>query len=94
LVDDIGKLTNNLTYDLVKIDVEGYEYSLLKAIHPFKTKLLFLEVSSLGRYKNFSHSRLFNLIEKKFGKFDIVHLSGGDSHSNNFDVMLRFIEAN
>lgn len=91
MVNDIAELTGRDKYDLVKIDVEGYEYQLLEAIKPFKTKLMFLEVS-IGRYKDFCHSKLFNLIEKKFGKFDIVHLSSGNSSSNNFDVMLKFID--
>lgn len=92
MVNDISKLTGRSKYDLVKIDVEGYEYQLLEAIKPFKAKLMFIEVS-LGRYKDFNHSKLFKLIEKKFGKFDIVHLSGGNSTSNNFDVMLKFVDA-
>ena len=90
MVNDIAELTGRSKYDLVKIDVEGYEYQLLEAIKPFAAKLMFIEVS-LGRYKDFNHSKLFKLIEKKFGKFDIVHLSGGDSTSNNFDVMLKFV---
>ena len=91
LINDISKLTGCAKYDLTKIDVEGYEYSLLESIKPFKTKLLFLEVSGQGRYKNFAHSSLFNLIEKKFGKYDIIHLSGSHAKADNFDAMLKFV---
>ena len=91
LINDTVEVTGHANYDLVKIDVEGYEYNLLEVIKPLQTKLMFLEVSGRGRYKNFPHSGLFSLIEKKFGKFDIVHLSGGGVNSNNFDVMLRFV---
>lgn len=89
LVNNISTLTGQKEYDLIKIDVEGYEYSLLEAIKPLRTKYLFMEVS-LNRYKNFSHSQLFGLIEDKFGKFDIVHLSAADAGTNNFDILLKF----
>ena len=91
VTDDIPGLTGLKDYDLIKIDVEGYEYTLLEEIKPIVTKLMVLEVSGLGRYKNFTHSRLFSLIESKFGKFDIVHLSHSDARSVNFDIMLRFV---
>lgn len=90
MVNDIKALTGCEEYDLTKIDVEGYEYSLLEAIRPFKTKYLFLE-ASLNRYKNFQHSQLFSMIENKFGKFDILHLSGANSRTNNFDVLFKFL---
>ncbi|MDP4038665.1 MAG: FkbM family methyltransferase [bacterium] len=90
LVNEVAKVTGNLKYDLVKIDVEGYEYSLLESIKPFATKLMFLEVSGLGRSKNFTHSDLFSLIESKFGKFDILHISDTHAKSNNFDILIRF----
>lgn len=91
LLDDIISLTGCGKYDLTKIDVEGYEYNLLKAIKPFKTKLMFLEVSGLGRYKNYPHSKLLSLIEKKFGEFEIRHISGANHKSNNFDILLQFV---
>lgn len=37
LVDNIVKVTGRLNYDLVKIDVEGYEYNLLEVIKPLQT---------------------------------------------------------
>lgn len=90
VADDVSEATGRKKYDLVKIDVEGYEYRLLEAIKPFTTQFMFIEVS-LDRYKDFCHSKLFRLIEEKFGKFDIVHLSHGNLSSNNFDIMLRFV---
>lgn len=91
LINDVVSLTDCRQYDLTKIDVEGYEYNSLEAIKPFKTKLMFIEISGLGRYKNYHHSKLLSLIEKKFGEFDIRHISAADRKSNNFDILLHFV---
>lgn len=91
LTDDVQAITGRGEYDLIKIDVEGYEYDLIEALRPIKTKLMFIEVSSLGRYKNFYHSELLALIEKRFGKFDILHSSGSEAMASNFDLLLQFV---
>ncbi len=91
LVNDVVKITGRDSYDLVKIDVEGYEYSLLKNLKPFRTKLLFLEITGQERFKNYTHSELFSLIEKRFGKFDVLFQSAIDAKSIKYDILIRFV---
>ena len=93
LVNDVEKLTKTKSFDLVKIDVEGYEFQLLKEIKPFKTRYMFIEVSGLSRHKDYSHSEFYRLIEEKFGSFDIVHQTITYKTLNNFDVLLKFTDA-
>lgn len=91
LVNDVAKVTGCNDYDLVKIDVEGYEYRLLKCLKPFRAKLLFLEISGQERFKEYTHSELFSIIEKRFGKFDVLYQSALDSKSIKYDVLFRFV---
>lgn len=90
LTDDIARHTKTKLYDLVKIDVEGYEHDLLKTMKPLKTKYLFIEVSGMGRHKEFDHSSLFGTIGEKFGAFNILNSSEANRHTDNFDMLLRF----
>ena len=90
VVNDIKKTTGSSAYDLVKIDVEGYEYELIKNLKPLRTKYLFLEVSSTKREKPYDHSELFSLVEKKFGAYNILHLSSLDKSKVIFDILFEF----
>jgi hypothetical protein len=60
---------------------------LLKNIRP---SFLFVELSGLGRTKNYSHSELFSLLQKQWGNFDILYDSGADSVSDTIDVLVGF----
>lgn len=91
VVDDISAQTGSSKYDLIKIDVEGYEYDLLKSIKPVQTDYLFIEVSCRGRHKDFDHSSLFELIAKRFGKFDILFSTPVTTGIDNFEVLVSFI---
>jgi len=90
LVKDVKKITHSASYDLVKVDVEGFEYDVIKELSNVKTKLLFIEISGTSRYKNFDHSELFNLIENKFGKYDVVYITKFESSYNNFEILFSF----
>jgi len=90
LTNDVRSVTKRKKYDLIKIDVEGYEYDLLRAIKDLKTKYLFLEVSGLGRTKNYSHSRILQEVKNKFGEYDIINLTAANRESNHFDLLLEF----
>lgn len=57
-------------YDLIKIDVEGYELSVIKNIVGIKTKALYIEFSN-NREPRYSLLDLFDSIRAKFGKFKI-----------------------
>lgn len=87
-VSDIKAVTGRGDFDLIKIDVEGYECDVLKYIKNVKARYLFIEVSG-ARFKDFSHSDLFSIVEKKFGSFDIVYQSGVTLGLKHFDVLLK-----
>ncbi len=89
-VSDIKAVTSRSDFDLIKIDVEGYEYDVLKYIENVKTKYLFIEVSG-SRVKAFSHSNLFSMVEKKFGAFDVVYQSHATVSLGTFDVLLKIL---
>lgn len=92
LISDPAQLTRRKNYDLVKIDVEGYEYEALKYLGKnIKTKYLFVEVSGIGRYKNFKHSSLFSLIKKQFGDFDIVYQSKASVKDATMEFLFKFV---
>ncbi len=88
--NDIPAITKRGRYDLIKIDVEGFEYEVLKRLTNLKTKYLFIEVSSQGRTKSYEHSEMMEIIKKNFGEFDIVHTTPVNSSSPTFDMLLQF----
>lgn len=90
LTDKVALLTGRKDYDLVKIDVEGYEIEALEGLKGIKPKFLYIEVSGLGRGKNYLHSELLQAIADRFGKFDVYYLSSADSGSINFEALLGF----
>lgn len=90
LTDNVALLTGRKVYDLVKVDVEGYEIEALEGLKGIKPKFLYIEVSALGREKNYQHSQLLRDIEDRFGKFDIYYLSEADAESINFEALLGF----
>ena len=92
LTDDIPKITKHANYDLVTIDVEGYEMEVVKCLNNITTKYLFMEVSGQGRSKNFNHSELFNGIRKSLGQFDIIYLMEHSEKQPTFDMLLEFTD--
>lgn len=88
-VSDIKAVTERSHFDLIKIDVEGYEHDVLKYIKNVKARYIFIEVSA-ARFKTFAHSKLFSTIEKKFGHFDVVYQSTVTVNLKHFDVLLKF----
>ncbi|MCA9380145.1 FkbM family methyltransferase [Candidatus Dojkabacteria bacterium] len=89
VVNKIQSHTKRSNYDLIKIDVEGFEMEVVKNLKGIKTKYLLIEVSS-NREKNYSTSELYSQIAKTFGEFEIVYQDASDSQTNSFDVLLRF----
>ncbi|HSX36465.1 MAG TPA: FkbM family methyltransferase [Patescibacteria group bacterium] len=93
LVDDVPKLTKRDHYDLVTIDVEGYEMEVVKCLSGLKTRYLFMEVSTQGRSKTYRHATLFENIKKALGNFDIVYATGYSSTSApTFDILFEFLD--
>jgi FkbM family methyltransferase len=90
--DDIVKLTGRSDYDLVKIDVEGYEFEVLKCLAGLRPRYIFLELAT-QRTRSYLHSDIFELLRAMFGEFDILAQDGFDHRANTFDVMLGFVPA-
>ena len=89
LINDVSKITGRKTYDLVKVDVEGFESEVIKNLKGVKTKYLLIEVSS-NREKNYSTSELYTQIMKTFGNFEIIYQDPTDRETNSYNVLLEF----
>ena len=87
--DDIVKLTGRADYDLVKVDVEGYEFEVLKCLAGLRPRYMFLELAT-QRTRSDLHSEIFEQLRAMFGEFDILAQDAFDHRANSFDVMLRF----
>jgi FkbM family methyltransferase len=70
LINEPQLLTGCRHYDLVKIDVEGYELEVLRNITNITAKYVYVELSH-NRQRNFKQSELFQTITDKFGPWDI-----------------------
>lgn len=71
-IDRIPKKLLNQTYDLIKIDVEGMESSVIKGLEGIKWRYLLIEYSPL-RKNDSSKSDLFKLIKNNLGLYEIIH---------------------
>jgi FkbM family methyltransferase len=93
LVDDVPSVTKRKQYDLITIDVEGYEMDVVKCLKGVKTRYLFMEVSTQSRSKRYNHSELFDNVREALGDFDIVYTLGHSSLSTpTFDILLEFVD--
>jgi FkbM family methyltransferase len=88
---DPASLTGRKEYDLVKVDVEGYELPAITGLSGIRPRYLFLEVSGLGRAKDYSHSRLFAQISEQWGEFDICYTVHYRRADPTFDILLKFV---
>lgn len=92
ITNNVKKLTQRKHYNLVKIDVEGYEKHVLSALKNITFDYMFIELSGQMRTKDYSHSSLFAQIQEEFGVFDIVYSNGVRNKEATFDVLLKFLE--
>lgn len=90
LIDDAAKVTGHKQYDLITVDVEGYEMDVVTHLKGLECKYLFMEVSGQGRSKTFTHAALFENIRNTFGDFDVVYISGHSETQPTFDMLLEF----
>lgn len=84
------KLTKRKRYDLVKIDVEGYEMHAIKGLADITCEYLYIELSGQSRDKDYMHSEMMELLYKQWGQFDIYYCSGFESKDTAFDILIRF----
>lgn len=87
---DIAALTKQHSYDLIVIDVEGYEYNLVKLLKNISAQYLYLEVSGSGRSKNYKHAQLLKEVSRAFGSFDIVYQSELSGNMNTLEYLFKF----
>lgn len=90
LEPNAAELTGRRHYDLIKIDVEGFEIEAVRALHGMTTGHLLIEVSGPGRDRNYTDAELFAAITEALGDFSIVHSSGTTATSVHYDLLLRF----
>lgn len=88
---DPASLTGRKEYDLVKVDVEGYEMPAITGLAGIRPRYLFLEVSGLGRAKDYTHSRLFAQIREQWGEFDLSYIVGYRRADATFDILVKFL---
>ena len=90
LVDDVSKVFGRKDYDLITIDVEGYEKEVVANLKGVTCRYMFMEVSGQGRSKTYNHAGLFATIQKNFGDFDLVYCSGHSYTKATFDMLIEF----
>jgi len=88
LIDNPAQTTEQSHFDLIKVDVEGYEYEVLQNLQKISAHYLFLEISG-NREKSFTHSAFFNEITKKFGEFNILYQTEFSKEMENFEILLE-----
>lgn len=89
-VNHPADLTKRTEYDLVKIDVEGYEIEVIKTLENLKVSYLFIEVSSRTRKRNYVESDLFEAITNTLGSFELVYSNGFDGKSVAYELLIKF----
>lgn len=87
--DNISKITKIKNYDLIKIDVEGYEYEVIKNLKGITTKYLYIELSAY-RKKSYIYSEIIKLITETFGDFELLFQDFVDKELNSFDILVAF----
>jgi FkbM family methyltransferase len=89
--DSVAAVTGRDQYDLVKIDVEGFEHEVLASLRDVKARYLFLEASGKGRSRNYTDAQLYDTIRATLGDFDVLFSSGFDDKSITYELLLKFV---
>jgi FkbM family methyltransferase len=89
--DDAARITKCHDYDLIKVDVEGFEFDAVKALKNMKAKYLYVEVSGGGRDKPFTDARLYSEIAKTLGDFNVIYSNGISPTNATYELLLEFV---
>jgi len=87
-----SKLDIPVTYDLIKIDVEGFEYSVLDALDKIKTKYIYLEFS-IGRESGYEFHELIKKIELTFGNIKIIFCDEINVDKSMGNILIQCLDA-
>ncbi len=87
------RLTGRKHYDLIKIDVEGFELEALAALSHISCRYLYIEVSGLGRKRSYTDAVLYKEIMDNLGEFEVLYASGSTTSSVTYELLLRFPQA-
>jgi FkbM family methyltransferase len=87
----IKDLTGTDTFDLIKIDVEGFEYEVIKQLKYISTKYLYLEASTSSRSRGYTDSELYTAIKESFGNFETVYSSSIKLTKPTYELLLKFL---
>ena len=80
-------------YDLIKIDVEGYEYQVLDAFQGIKARYLYVEFSTASaRQCDYEMIDLFKRIEDVFGHFSIIQCDRISPELSMGNVLIKCLE--
>ena len=92
IVNDIATYTGHSNYDLIKVDVEGMEIEVIRALSTVRTKYLFIEVSGAIRKRMYTDSELFEAINISLGTYTVLYSSGMTRTSLTYEMLLGFDE--
>lgn len=70
--ETIEKIGIPQCFDLIKIDVEGFEYEVLNALAGVKSKYIYIEFS-IGRPHSYTFPELIKRMTKIFGPIDVLY---------------------
>jgi len=70
--DDLAQVTGTSNYDLVKIDVEGFEIEVLHALRNVGAKYLLIEISGIGRQRDYTDGQVHSAILNSFGDYNVL----------------------
>lgn len=93
LVSDIAAVTGQHSYDLVKIDVEGFEYEVLEALENVRFRYLYVEITGPAKSKSHLTSEIYTLISQRFGPFEVKYQGTCTPDSTVFEAMFEFPSA-
>ena len=91
LVSDIRSATGTNEYDLVKVDVEGFEYEVIESIQGLSFRYLYIEITGPAKEKSHPTSELYAILREKFGPYEVRYQAPGDRNSTVFETLLEFV---